>query len=675
MGFKMRMIRKTGTVFMLCALGLTLMAQTQTPLQIAIENTPALTGKIKIDGQDWFVVKKENGYAFLVSVYAPILPVGTEFSSSSGTDYGSSPIRSALNTLYSNVYNYNHLKTIAVVPDLGIYSAQNAISQPTATMAYTNPSAHVLFVPSYQDVVAWKTAAATNLFITANYHGPQSNINGYNWWTRTPSTSPGQVWYVSVTSGGIFSAGLPSYSTNAVVAGIWVKTSAGNAAPLSLPATTKLQSDIQGTPLNGKISIDGQKWIVAKRAVPASNGENYVFLISCNSYIRPWSPFNATATNTNYSASNLRSELNAFYAIPYNYSSLKTIAVVPDLGNLNAQTENDVSIYTPTMANTITTDILFVPSRKDLTDWCGTGGNILNSSVFSSANFPYRWWTRTPRTASGGTDVWHLAVQPNVLDYTPANATNIAIGVGIWVRTSAITYSPTHTVYGTVFPFVQTEISDFDNQFETNVSLYEMPPTTIFDKIGYIRKRNPIQTVRASYYDCLVDEVIIGAPKDPGRMGHPNNPGLPIRWGDIGAIFEDSDDAPPTLTETEKCSLDHIGKYRFENLAAGSYVIEISRKGFLTRYGVITVEGDDYLGHRELLAGDVNGDLMITEKDLSTIRTKVSTFDNRLYNSAFDLNGNQFIDISDIDIIRFNIGAYCTIYQEAYDLVTNLYAE
>ena len=197
-----------------------------------------------------------------------------------------------------------------------------------------------------------------------------------------------------------------------------------------------------------------------------------------------------------------------------------------------------------------------------------------------------------------------------------------------------------------------------------------MPPATIFDKIGYIRRQNSIRTVQATYYDCLVDEVIVGAPVNPGIMGRTDNPGLPIRWEDINVVVVRDPDVP-TLSEAEKCPYSHIGKYKFEDITAGSYVIEITRPGFLTRYGVITVEGDDYLGHREILAGDVNGDMMITEKDLSTIRTKISNYGSSLYNAAYDLRGTRGVSSGDINIIGINLGAYCTIYQETFDFITN----
>jgi len=227
-------------------------------------------------------------------------------------------------------------------------------------------------------------------------------------------------------------------------------------------------------------------------------------------------------------------------------------------------------------------------------------------------------------------------------------------------------YSPK----GTIFPFVNTADDDYNELFVTTAKLYAMPPTTIFDKIGYIRKQIPIQTVKVSLYECGVD-FIEGAPKHPGMMGRTDNPGKPILWGKIinEELISIGTPSSITVSGVGDCPDSHIGKYIFTNIAPGDYVLEIARKGFLTRYGKITVEGDNYLGHREILGGDINGDLMITEKDLSTIRTKITNYGSSLYNAAYDLRGTKGVSSGDVSIISFNLGAYSDIYEEAENLM------
>jgi hypothetical protein len=185
--------------------------------------------------------------------------------------------------------------------------------------------------------------------------------------------------------------------------------------------------------------------------------------------------------------------------------------------------------------------------------------------------------------------------------------------------------------------------------------------------MGYIRKQTPIQAEFVTYYDCTKDPVIVGAPKNPGVMGNTNNPGLPINWGDLAITPLPSD--PATLDIGDECPLTPIGKYWFDKIAPGQYVIEISRKGFLTRYGVVEVKGDDYLGHREILGGDVNGDATINAKDVTTTTPKLSLYGTLIYNATYDLLGDKRIFTKDIYVIQINLGAFTNIYKEADDWI------
>jgi hypothetical protein len=85
---------------------------------------------------------------------------------------------------------------------------------------------------------------------------------------------------------------------------------------------------------------------------------------------------------------------------------------------------------------------------------------------------------------------------------------------------------------------------------------------------------------------------------------------------------------------------------KFENIAAGEYVIEIARKGFLPRYGKVTVAGSNYMNHHELLAGDVNGDLVVNEKDLAAIRMRIALYKNKQYNAMYDFGGSKSVSMS-----------------------------
>jgi hypothetical protein len=225
-----------------------------------------------------------------------------------------------------------------------------------------------------------------------------------------------------------------------------------------------------------------------------------------------------------------------------------------------------------------------------------------------------------------------------------------------------------YDINGTVFPFVQLGDATFDKQFITTAKLYLLPPENIFDKIGYVRKQPYLQALLVTYYDCHNDAPIVGAPKYPGAVGATNNPGLPIRWDMLG-ITDPGTVNTTELSLSDPCPTREIGKYFFKTVAPGEYVLEIARQGFLTRYGVIKIEKDGYIGHRELLGGDVNGDMMIDSKDLSAIRPKMSVYGLPNYMWKYDLNGDKNINEFDIQVIFMNLNAYSTIYQEAEDWI------
>jgi hypothetical protein len=218
--------------------------------------------------------------------------------------------------------------------------------------------------------------------------------------------------------------------------------------------------------------------------------------------------------------------------------------------------------------------------------------------------------------------------------------------------------------FGTVFPFVHTDDNVYNKLFTTTAKLYMPPPTGTVDKVGYVRKQTPLKTIVATHYDCT-DDPIEGAPLNPGIIGATNNPGLPINWSLLGI-------APGTINHTtDECPVVSIGRYAFEKVAPGDYILEISRQGFLSRYARINIKNSGYLEHREILGGDVNGDGMINEKDLSTIRTKMSMYGNSLYNVMYDFDGNKNINNIDISIIRLIFGTYSTFYEETDEFINH----
>ena len=143
---------------------------------------------------------------------------------------------------------------------------------------------------------------------------------------------------------------------------------------------------------------------------------------------------------------------------------------------------------------------------------------------------------------------------------------------------------------------------------------------------------------------------------------------MPIRWDAIGFDVTENP-IYPTLSTSNPCPHSNIGKYKFNNVAPDDYVIVIARNGFLTRYGVVSVTGDHYLGHREILGGDVNGDQTVNTKDLSSIAAKIAEYGFTLYNPIYDLTGDKGVFPVDIDIIQINLGASGNIYKETNEWI------
>ncbi|MCL2040429.1 MAG: hypothetical protein FWG84_00115 [Bacteroidales bacterium] len=242
-----------------------------------------------------------------------------------------------------------------------------------------------------------------------------------------------------------------------------------------------------------------------------------------------------------------------------------------------------------------------------------------------------------------------------------------AVGICESDRTPVFVTAECYSPKGTISPFVHTVDDAFNTDVVVLAKLYTPPPPLTLDKIGYIRKQTPLLTIRALYYDCNVDDVIVGAPKHPGIIGNLNNPGLSIKWSDIGKISGVPNTAKLTLAD--RCPTAPLGWFILEDIAPDEYILEISRQGFLTRYAEVHITDNAYLEHRELVGGDVNGDMKIDEKDYSAIRSKEGFIGNGNYDLRYDLTGDKGINSADFNVIRINFGAHNTIYQETKEWV------
>jgi hypothetical protein len=247
-------------------------------------------------------------------------------------------------------------------------------------------------------------------------------------------------------------------------------------------------------------------------------------------------------------------------------------------------------------------------------------------------------------------------------EYWAAQSSGSCESERIKITIMPVCYSPT----GTVFPFVYTGDATYDKQFVTTAKLYLAPPSAALDKIAYVRKQGAIRETQVTYYDCFNDTPIVGAPRYPGTIGATNNPGLKINWNILG-ITTPGPVSNDKLTSALPCPASNMGKYILKDIAPGDYVLEIARQGFLTRYGLVSINNDNYLEHREILGGDLNSDLKIDEKDLSAVIPKRSIYNTPNYTWKYDLTGGRSIDDSDLQVIRRNSGAFGDIYEETED--------
>ena len=226
------------------------------------------------------------------------------------------------------------------------------------------------------------------------------------------------------------------------------------------------------------------------------------------------------------------------------------------------------------------------------------------------------------------------------------------------------------TIKGTVFPFVYTQDEKFDTLFPIIVKLYDYPTSMdCDDPLASIYDQTQRYITKAMHHDG--SEWIPNTPKNPGTIGLYNNPGLPIEWSQIGKVAGTPDyrllvKGIDTIPEINATGGD-IGKYALENVAPGKYLLVISRQGYMTRIGTITVTSDGNVGHRELIPGEVDGDFIITSSDESATKARFSEYPEPKYNPRYDLNGDGAINGEDLDYIKANNSAFFIIYKETYD--------
>lgn len=271
-------------------------------------------------------------------------------------------------------------------------------------------------------------------------------------------------------------------------------------------------------------------------------------------------------------------------------------------------------------------------------------------------------------TVTGFGIVWYATKDGN----TPMLLTDsIKVGQTYWaaqssllcegLRTSVRITDSCYTVYGTVFPFVDNN----ENKFTIHAKLFEVPPMGSYP-IETILASQPLYTTTVTKHDGKL--YLETTPKDPGTMGVAFNPGLPINWSEIKPQLIAPTGDYEKLAKGENPNK-RIGFYTFKNVKDGDYVLEISRDGYLVRWGLVTINKHKMtLGHREILSGNVTlGDFMIRNDDNQELQINYADDTEPRYKWKYDLNGDGIINAVDRAILLFNLDAFISIYKETYD--------
>ncbi len=231
-------------------------------------------------------------------------------------------------------------------------------------------------------------------------------------------------------------------------------------------------------------------------------------------------------------------------------------------------------------------------------------------------------------------------------------------------------------IAGTVFPFVNIDgQNDFNKEFPIIVKLKEFPidiaEESALDSLKY---GTVIDSTTALYYDGT--KLIGNTPKFPGYIGGTSNKGDTITWENT-IKRHDYKLGNETLLIAEKPA-QAIGYFQFTKIIRpGTYVLEIKREGFITRWAKVTiVERVNNLGHRELIFGDFDGDLKITEADASSIwsnrKQYVSTNSPYDFDFKSDIDGNSAINSLDYRQVLLKIGANILNYNDTKVLFDEL---
>jgi len=297
---------------------------------------------------------------------------------------------------------------------------------------------------------------------------------------------------------------------------------------------------------------------------------------------------------------------------------------------------------------------------RDTTVCSGSSVSLNDLVTPSGVNNPvFTWYS----TLNSTTELTNLTVTHNVgthTYYVSVKGANFCEGLADATGRKAVTVTvkPCTKVRGTVFPFVYYDYPEIDALFPVVANLYDQ--SILSQSIAEILSAEPLYTDTAVYYDGT--EFVPNTPKYPGYLGRVDNPGLDINWEEFGL----SPSTNKTSLLPKEPSSPPIGLYKFDDVQEGDYLLILSRAGYVKRFAKIAVaKGDTFLEHRELIPGDINGDLIIDNSDVTKLKPIFSYYGDAMYDPQYDLNGDLRIDMADILIMKVYLSFHLGLYKDS----------
>ena len=206
---------------------------------------------------------------------------------------------------------------------------------------------------------------------------------------------------------------------------------------------TTLQANIEKVAKNATIWIGSYEWYVVRHENDYSKtGINYTLLIT---KVPIAGPKRFSSGSNDYQGSELQTYIKKEYnTYASNYGDIRYIAVVPLLGSytstsVTAEPTADMAGHPNT-----TNDIFFPPSYGDVCKWSGNSCPALGPPV--SGSYSHRWWTRT---AHDNDRVYVVNSEGSAItDANPTAESDEYVVIGVWVRTTALTYTVSGKIYG-----------------------------------------------------------------------------------------------------------------------------------------------------------------------------------------------------------------------------------